>query len=114
MPEQDIKQYLDLESGLARVGGNQVIFKKMLQMFSNSQEFLSFEESLAAQDYNKAADLAHAIKGMTGNLSLVKVYETSSVLMQQLRSGIPDATLLAEYRDALEKTKAYVAQYLAE
>lgn len=102
----DDKAYLDLDAGLARVRGNQKIYKRMLGLFLESGEFAAFEEAMAAQDYPRAAEVAHGIKGMTGNLGFTKLYETSAELMVQLRAGPADEALLADYRDAYTKSRA--------
>ena len=108
------KKYLDAESGLARVRGNQVLFNRMLGLFMASEEFAAFEDALAANNLAQAGDVAHAIKGMAGNLALNAVFETSSELMVQLRQGPPDPGLLTSYRDTLEKTKEIIAEYMAQ
>lgn len=111
MPEN--KRILDLDEALSRVRGKQTIFKRMLTLFLNSEEFSAFESALAAQDYDRAADVAHAIKGMTGNLSMNALFESSTELMQQLRSGPPDQQLLETYREALVQTRQAVNEVMA-
>ncbi|MDL2219210.1 Hpt domain-containing protein [Ruminococcaceae bacterium OttesenSCG-928-O06] len=108
------KEYLDLESALARVRGNKTIYRKMLGMLQGSGEFAAFEEKIAAEDWAAAGEVAHGIKGMTGNLGLTKLFETSAELMNQLRAGPPSAALLAEYRDTVEKTLSLVQQLCDE
>ncbi|MDR1932645.1 MAG: Hpt domain-containing protein [Spirochaetales bacterium] len=109
----DEKKYIDAEIGLGRVRGNAVIYKKMLGMFLNSKEFDTFEEALAANDYSKAADVAHAIKGLTGNLALTPLFEESTKLMNQLRDGKYDEETLASYRSALTETRSEVKKFVA-
>ena len=112
MPEQ--KSILDLEEALKRVRGKHSIFKRMLTLFLQSGEFEAFEQALAEQDYARAAEVAHAIKGMTGNLSMNALFESSTELMQQLHQGPPDPQLLETYRDALIKTRAIVDVTMTE
>ncbi len=106
--------YVDVAGGLARIMNNQAIYRKMLGLFLKSPEFDAFEECLAAKDYTKAAEVAHGIKGMTGNLSLPALFEYSTQLMNSLRSGMLEEQTLASYRDALVKTRAEVEKILAE
>ncbi len=108
------QNYIDIESGLSRVRGNKVLFKKMLQMFLASTEFEKFDACLASGDIAGAGDVAHAIKGMTGNLSLTALFEVSSTLMQQLRDGVADDTLISEYRDVLKNTIDEVTNVCSE
>lgn len=110
LPEQE---YVDVDAALARVRGNKALYNKMLGLFLSSGEFAAFEEQLAAGEYAKASETAHAIKGMTGNLSLTKIFTTSAELMVQLRQGPPDGAMLAAYRDAVEKTRAIVERIVA-
>jgi HPt (histidine-containing phosphotransfer) domain-containing protein len=109
----DEKKYVDMEAGLARVRGNMVIFKKMLGMFLQSKEFAAFEESLEKKDYPKAAEVAHAIKGLTGNLALTSLFEESTKLMNQLREGTYDEETIRSYRSALTETRTHVEGILA-
>ncbi len=102
------KSYVDLDTGLSRVRGNQMLYNRMLGMFLNSQEFDKMEEFLQEKDYEKAGEVAHAIKGMTGNLALTKVFETSTRLMNEFRQGIADEGAIAEYREALVRTREIV------
>jgi HPt (histidine-containing phosphotransfer) domain-containing protein len=107
------KKYIDMETGLGRVRGNAVIYKKMLGMFLNSKEFGAFEEALAANDYPKAADVAHAIKGLTGNLALTPLFEESTKLMNQLKEGKFDEAAVQNYRGILTETRSAVELVLA-
>ncbi|MDL2289749.1 Hpt domain-containing protein, partial [Clostridia bacterium OttesenSCG-928-F22] len=94
--------------GLNRVRGNQALYNKMLQMFQNSEEFAKLDGFLAEKDYQKAGEVAHAIKGMSGNLSLTAVFEHSATLMQELYAGAPNEATLQQYRDALEHTMSEI------
>ena len=109
----DELKYIDMETGLSRVRGNTAIFKKMLGMFLNSKEFGALEESIAQKDISKAADVAHAIKGLTGNLALTPLFEESTKLMNQLREGNYDEATLANYRKILTETRSEVERIVA-
>ena len=102
--EFDIKEYIDVESALARVRGNKKLYKRMLGMLKQSEEFLKFDDGLAAGDLVKAADAAHGIKGMSGNLGVDKLFHISEQLMVSLRGGSVDEQLISEYRAILGKS----------
>lgn len=114
MSEADRKQYVDLDGALTRVRGNKKLYRRMLGLFTQSTEFAALEESLSQGDLTKAGEYAHSIKGMTGNLTLTKVFETSTQLMNELRAGELNDETLAAYRDALTKTRQYVDEVIAE
>lgn len=112
-PDQ-IAEYVDKEGALARVRGNATIYKKMLGMLLNSAEFAAFEDAMAAGDLARAGEVAHGIKGMTGNLSLPRLFESSTRLMTELREGKADPDLLARYREDVENTRVCIEAVLAE
>lgn len=114
MTAEERSKYIDLDSGLQRVRGNKTLFKRMLGLFTASEEFDAFEKALAENDLAHAGEVAHAIKGMTGNLSMVAIFDLSTQLMVQLRQGIADEQLIADYRDALNKTKICVDELMQE
>ena len=114
MPDYSNPQLMDVEAALGRIRGNKVLYNKMLQMFLQGKDFESLEESLAGDDYVRAGEVAHAIKGVTGNLSLTALFEVSTQLMNELRHGdAPDEKTLADYRGLLKKTIQCVEDYLA-
>lgn len=111
---EELKNYVDLDAALGRVRGNKGLYKRMLGMFTASEEFDAMEAALATGDFARGAEVAHGIKGMTGNLGLTRVFETSEQLMVQMRTGAPDDALVAQYHEALEKTREAVAQLMVE
>ena len=114
MNGQEFAKYIDLEGGLARVRGNQKLYTRMLQMFLDSKELGAFVEAVAAGDNAHAAEVIHGIKGMTGNLSLTAVFETSMALMNSLRNGVLEEDMLTAYREALEVTKRLVKEFIEQ
>jgi HPt (histidine-containing phosphotransfer) domain-containing protein len=106
------RQYVDMDEALARVRGNKKFYRRMLGLFLTSGEFAALDEALAAADYGRAADVAHGIKGMTGNLSLTALFKTSARMMDTLRQGHLDEDALADYRDAYALT-VYHAEAVA-
>jgi len=105
---------INVKEGLSRVRDNKKLYKRMLGMFLDNGEFTALEEYLAQKDFEKAADSAHAIKGMTGNLSLTAVFDMSTQMMTDLRHGITSDESEAAFREAYAKTRAYVEEVIAE
>ena len=108
LPIQEIKPYADVESGLARIRGNANLYLRMLGLVLQSEEFEKLEQALQLSDYEAAANVAHAIKGISGNLSLTMLFDDGTALMNELRQGSPSEDTLAKYRDTLERTLAVV------
>ncbi|NLT57652.1 MAG: Hpt domain-containing protein [Clostridiales bacterium] len=111
---QEEKKLLDIPSALLRVRGKEHTLIRMLHLFLNSREFDQLEEALAAQDYPLAANLAHAIKGMTGNLSMPLLFEASAEAVVQLRQNRLSDQVLARYRYAYARTRALVELLLRD
>ena len=105
---------LDFNQGLARVRNNKTLYKRMLQMFLASKEIAAFDEELKAGDYAKAGDTAHAIKGVAGNLGFTRLFDISTQLMTELRTGLYNEPLVQEYYAVLEKTTELVTAFMAE
>lgn len=102
-----------METGLGRVRGNKKIYGKMLGLFLQSDEFAKLEESLAAGNIEQAGEVAHAIKGMTGNLALDALFEVSTTLMDQLREGTRDEATIENLFATYKATKQVVEEEMA-
>lgn len=96
--------YINLEEGLKRVRGNKALYARMLSLFLANKEMEMLEEKLAGGDLEGAAAVAHAIKGMTGNLSLTALFTASTALLESLGAGRREEDQLARYREAAQKT----------
>ena len=105
---EEINEYIDIAGALDRVRGNKTLYRRMLNLFLQSAEFAAFEESLAANDNNRCCEVIHGIKGMTGNLSLNKLFELSADLNTKFKNDVRDDTTVEEYRLVLTQTLACV------
>ena len=106
--------YINVKEALARVRDNKKLFRRMLGLFMESGEFANLEDNLMQRDYSKAADAAHAIKGMTGNLSLTELFKISTRMMEELRQGIASEETQADFRAAYGQTRIYVEEVMQE
>jgi len=106
--------YVNVAEGMGRVANNKMLFGRLVKMCQASAEFQKFEDAVAADDAHMAGDVVHAIKGMSGNLSMTRLFETSAKLCDSLRTGTWDDQLLAEYREAVTKTMEILPTLLAE
>jgi HPt (histidine-containing phosphotransfer) domain-containing protein len=104
--------YIDVKTGLSRIRNNMVLYRRLLNLFLTNKSFDAFEKALEDNDIQAAADQAHAIKGAVGNIALEPLFQLSSKLMVQLREGIRDEEVIAQYREVLTGTRAAVEAYL--
>jgi PAS domain S-box-containing protein len=77
----DIKG-LDQEDGLRRVGGNSTLYRKLLDDFVQKYgEILSdLTVAIADKNFSETLQLAHAFKGVAGNLGAMDVFEAAKAL----------------------------------
>ena len=73
---------LQTREGLARVAGNQKLYRRMLleqarQAPSNLDEM---RQALSARDFSALQRLAHALKGVAGNLGLAQLHQLALLL----------------------------------
>jgi HPt (histidine-containing phosphotransfer) domain-containing protein len=101
-------EYIDIESGLRRVAGSAKIYAKILNSFLATEEFDKLTANLAAGDIEAAAATVHGIKGMSGNLSLTKLYNETVSFEAKLKQGAYEP---AE-KDALDAVAGKTREYL--
>lgn len=82
----DVKQYVDLQSAICRLRSKSA-YKKLLEIFVHSKEIDSLNKSYHENDYVNIASSIHTIKGISGNLSLAKLYDSSVELEEKLKKS---------------------------
>ncbi len=103
---------VDIEDGLKRFMGKQSIFEKMLKKLPKAFEDNKVMPYFESNDLAKALEKAHTLKGVTGNLSALKLYEAYSEIVALLRANEPDKAkeLLEETIPMQEKLIAYLKE----
>lgn len=83
-----------LEEVLGRLGGNEAILIKLLQKFYGLYNNSRKDLLILLQNKNKeeAHRLVHTIKGVAGNLSIKKVYESALALDLRMKEGFYEET----------------------
>jgi HPt (histidine-containing phosphotransfer) domain-containing protein len=104
----DFDEYIDIESGLRRVAGSARIYVKILNSFLATEEFDKLTDNLAAGDIETAAATAHGIKGMSGNLSLTKLYDGTVSFEAKLKQGVYEPAEKETLDAVTRKTREYL------
>lgn len=78
----------DTSEGLDRCLGNEAFYLKMVNMGINDEKFEALGKSLESGNLDESFELAHAIKGVLGNLALTPIYEPVSEMTENLRAKI--------------------------
>ncbi len=75
----------DTEEGLARCMNNEEFYLKMVNMGIADERFETMKEVLEAKNLDEAFEMAHAMKGVFGNLALTPIYQPISDMTEFLR-----------------------------
>jgi polar amino acid transport system substrate-binding protein len=77
------------KSGLARVGGNRKLYRKLLSKFRRNYKKVAddIRNALAKDDPETATRLAHTIKGLAGNIGARNLHLAAEDLEAVLRQG---------------------------
>ncbi len=103
---------IDFEDALYRFCGNEALFRKLVMKFPNDHSFEELKTALNANDTEAALLASHTLKGVSGNLSLVELYDLSSIIHDTLRSENPlDPHLITQTQAAYDRV-CYALQEL--
>ena len=107
---------VDIELGIKRLGGNPVLFKKLLRQFAEDYHNLGTEvaEAIERKEYGAAKELVHGIKGVAGNLSTQRLFSASTELDAALNTRTLDSIpeLAREFYQALDEVIDSISQKL--
>jgi len=102
----------DLESGLKRLQGNQRLYRKLLLDFATDYATAGekIHRALASHDMEQAHGLVHNIKGLSGNLSAIRLQQAATEMDAILKKGLSGENLptdrLESAFDGLEESLA--------
>lgn len=78
---------VDLDGSITRFSGNQALYERFLNKFTEDTVYSSVVKAFQEKDYEAAASSVHTLKGMSGNLGIIPLYQACSNTMDYLRSG---------------------------
>ena len=103
---ENLKEFgANVEEGAARCMGLNDFYLKLVNMAVPDEQLNALEASLAKKDLDTAFEIAHALKGMYGNISLTPIYKPLSEMTELLRSRTDTdySALLAEAKTQKKK-----------
>ena len=103
-------EYVDVNDALKRVGGNMGLYKKLLGRFVEGNHMAALVDALKSDDKEEPIRMAHTIKGVSANLSLIKIRDITTELEQVLKDGADHSAHLAELQQAYDVTVAQIAE----
>ena len=108
----DGEVYIDVDDAVKRVGGNLGLYKKLLVRFLESNDMSALETAVGSGNVEEAARLAHTIKGVSSNLSLVKVASASVDLEHALKENQDHSAGLSALKQAFDITIKEIAEFI--
>jgi HPt (histidine-containing phosphotransfer) domain-containing protein len=76
----------DTKTGLSRCMGNADFYIELVKMAVDDPSFSNLAAAIAQNNLKTAFELAHALKGVYGNIALTPVYEPMCELTELLRN----------------------------
>ena len=106
----------DIASGLQRMGGDQQLYRRLLLDFGvcHQDDVAAIKAAMAAADWDRAHALVHALKGLTGNLSAMKVYNVAIELEAVVRAEPRDQRAISAWMLALQQALAQAVEQVAQ
>lgn len=99
------KAGIDVNEGIHRFNGNKELYERFLMSFPEDAHYEEMLQAIKDRDTEAAFQAAHALKGITGTVSLVQMHVVLIPLVEELRAGslenVPE--LLPPVQDAYNK-----------
>jgi len=96
--------YINVTDGVKRVMGKTTLYKKLLGMITTSDAFSRFKDAYNQKDLTTCSNIAHEIKGMSGNLALTLLFETSNKIMLKTKTEMITVEEFFEFESIWVKT----------
>lgn len=113
---ESVKLVLDVDSGISRLGGNKQLYIHLLKKFNEilKKDLPLYEKAQSEKSMLDLHGEIHTLKGVSGNLSALALYEVSTSLDSSLKAGLLDQELNLKVVRILRETQQEVEIYLQE
>lgn len=78
---------VNVNDALERFMGSEALLERFLKRFLQDENLAALQTALDAEQEETAIQAAHALKGVSGNLSLTVLYDRVTAQLAQLRAG---------------------------
>ena len=106
--------YINVEDGLARVGGNKKLFITMLTNFKNGVAFADLKSAIEENDMGKIQRNYDTLKSVALNLSLTKLYKMLILSESQIKNRIHQKKALASVDEKILETNQKITELINE
>lgn len=90
----------NVDEGISRCLDDEEFYIDLVKSVIPDERIEELEGYIAEKDFDKAFEVAHALKGMYGNISLTPIYEPVCEITELLRERAD-----ADYSEYIEKAK---------
>ena len=110
------KAGVDTEAALRRLGGNTMLYEKVLIKFLDDQSFSEIGPALEQDDFETALKAAHTLKGVSANLGMNRLVDACARIVSQIRAEKTEEakTAYPELADAYNAVCAVLADEKAD
>ena len=105
-------EYINLDDALTRIGGNMALYKRLLGRFVEGNHFDALDNALQSGDLDEASRQAHSLKGVSANLSLVKISSVALDLEQKIKDNLDYSESLTELKQVFSTTLEKIAEIM--
>jgi len=105
--------YIDVDAGSKRVMNNIKLYVRLLNKFKDDPGLGEVEAALSEGNMERAQNSAHALKGLSANLSLTELYNNCLELERQIKSGSVQPQKIADVKSVYAQTLAEVDKVVA-
>jgi len=106
------EEYIDVKDALKRIGGNMDLYKRLLAQFSGGDHISPLEEALNTGELEEASRLIHTLKGVSANLSLIKLRNVSTEMEHKLKDKLDHSECFAELKQVFYTTSQQIAEII--
>ncbi|MCL2046232.1 MAG: Hpt domain-containing protein [Oscillospiraceae bacterium] len=104
---------INIADALARIGGNEKLYKTLLGRFLEGNHLEVLNDAINSGDREEATRQAHTLKGVSANLSLVKINTLTAEIERLLHGGEDYEECLNELKQAFDSTVAEINEIIA-
>jgi len=101
-------EYIDVNDALNRVGGNMDLYKRLLKRFIEGNQMDELSKALESGNPEEGARLAHTVKGVAANLSLIKLRDLTADMELIIKDGLDHTAKLSEIIEAYGETEKVI------
>ncbi|MGI5963603.1 MAG: Hpt domain-containing protein [Lawsonibacter sp.] len=78
---------IDVDDALERLMGSEALLERFLKKFLEDSNYQTLCAAIREEDWDKSLSASHALKGLSGNLSMTELYRLFTQQVTQLRAG---------------------------